>query len=64
MQIYRFIIQIRGKLTQSFRRDPAPVHGIGDPVVVLEGVHGLQYGGHPPDRPENVGVGEEFSGQV
>ena len=36
-------------LTQALGRDPAAVLRVGHPVVVLEGVHHLQYRAHPAD---------------
>ena len=46
--------------------DAAVLAGAGSdhPVVGLEGVHGLEHGGHPPDVGVDLGVGEEVGRQV
>ena len=47
-------------------RDAAVLAGAGldDPVVGLEGVHGLQHGGHPPHVAVDLRVGQELGRQV
>ena len=52
------------RLTESLRSYSRLFLRIDDPVVVLEGVHGLQDGGHPPHVGVDPGVRQELRGQV
>lgn len=52
------------RLTQAFRHDAALIPRVHHPVVVLERVHGLQYGGHPSHVRVDLRVREELGGQV
>ena len=51
-------------LTDALGHDAAAVLGVDDPVVVLEGVHRLEYRAHPPDVGEDLRVSDEVGRQV